>query len=78
MGRPIKIMPSDRLLYKAIKEYIAQNGFSPTIRELQLITDTSSTSVILSRMDKLMVFGYITFRERMARTILILKEMEDE
>ena len=56
-------------LLQAIGQYQAAHGFCPTIRELQQITGTSSSSLVHLRLDQLRSIGLITWEPFVARTI---------
>lgn len=60
-------------LYKAIKEFIEVNGYAPTIRELNEITNKKSTATTFNKLLQLKKKGYITYEEGKSRTIKILK-----
>jgi len=58
-------------IYNIIKEFIASNGYAPTIRELCEITGLSSTSTIHSHLKKLCDNGYISYIHDKKRSIKI-------
>lgn len=60
-------------LYLAIKDFIKENGYAPTIRELNIMTNTKSTSTVYTKLVQLKKKGYITYVEHKSRTIKILK-----
>lgn len=60
-------------LYLAIKDFIKENGYAPTIRELNVITNTKSTCTVYTKLVQLKKKGYITYVENKSRTIKILK-----
>lgn len=60
-------------LYQAIGTFIEHNGYSPTIRELNEITNIKSTSTTFTKLKQLKKKGYITYAENKSRTIRILK-----
>ena len=59
-------------VYKAIKEYIEENGYSPSIRELCKITHKESPATIKFCLDRLRKDGIISFVTGKNRTIRIL------
>lgn len=60
-------------LYQAIGTFIDKNGYPPTIRELNEITNISSTSTTFAKLLQLKKKGYITYAENKSRTIKLLK-----
>lgn len=62
------------LIYQSIKRYIRENKKSPTIRELCLINNLSSTSTIHDYIVKLKDKGYITYIENSGRSIRIKRK----
>lgn len=60
-------------LYTTIKEYIKENGYAPTIREINLLTNIRSTSTTHDKLKQLKKKGYISYLENKPRTIKILK-----
>ena len=60
-------------LYDIIKNFIDENGYAPTIRELNKLTHIKSTSTTHSKLTQLKKKGYITYVEGKSRTIKILK-----
>ena len=62
----------DREMYNIIMLYIAQNGYSPTIRELCKISRLRSTSTVHSRLKKLESLGKIQKLTECPRTITVV------
>ena len=60
-------------LYEAIKSFIEVNGYAPTIRELNVITNIKSTATTHSKLLQLKKKGFITYVEGKSRTIKIIK-----
>lgn len=60
---------ADMIVYNAIKEYINEKGYAPTIRELCELTGKSSTSTIHARLMSLEKSGYIKTHNGKCRTI---------
>lgn len=59
-------------LYKCIKKFIGENGYSPSYRELQNMTNSKSLSVINRDINDLKDLEYITFTEGVSRSLRIL------
>lgn len=64
----------DREMYNIIMLYIAQNGFSPTVREFCKISGLRSTSTVHSRLKKLESLGKIQKLTECPRTITVMYE----
>lgn len=64
--------PKDQEMYNIIMLYIAQNGFSPTIRELCTMTGLKSTSSVHNRLKKLENLGKIQKLSECPRTITVV------
>ena len=62
----------DREMYNIIMLYIAQNGYSPTIRELCKISGLRSTSTVHSRLKKLESLGKIQKLTECPRSITVV------
>ena len=63
-------------LYIAIRDYIEEYGFSPTLRDLGKILGKNSTATIWARLKILKRKGYIDYIYNRNRTIKITKELE--
>ena len=61
----------DREIYNIIMLYIAQNGYSPTVRELCKISGLRSTSTVHNRLKKLESLGKIQKLTECPRTITV-------
>ncbi|MCT4565707.1 MAG: LexA repressor [Maledivibacter sp.] len=59
-------------LYKAIKKYHEDNGYAPTVRELQEICNYKSTSTVYCHLKVLEKAEYIEMGERKSRAIRLL------
>jgi repressor LexA len=66
-----------RKIYKVIKEYIEDYGYSPTYREIADLAYLNSPATIHHHMKKLKEEGYIDFEPKRNRTVRIIKELED-
>ena len=62
----------DKEMYNVISLYIAQNGYSPTVRELCAMTGARSTSTVHSRLKKLENLGKIQRLTECPRTITVV------
>lgn len=62
-----------KILYEAIKEFIKENGYSPTIRELCKMTNKKAPATTFAKLKCLKRMKYITYEENKPRTIKILK-----
>lgn len=60
-------------VYEIIKQFIDQNGYSPSIREIMKLMGLSSPATIHSHLCKLKEKGYITYVPDTNRTIRIIK-----
>lgn len=72
MNRTQIMTDKDREMYNVISLYIAQNGFSPTVRELCAMTGARSTSTVHSRLKKLENLGKIRKLTESPRTITVV------
>ena len=61
-------------VFKAIKDYIQEYGYSPTIRELCSITGRKSSGTIHASLKILKRKGYIDYVYNRNRTIRVLNE----
>lgn len=60
---------------KCINDFINENGYSPTIRELCEIMDLSSPATMHTHLIELSDKGYITYVVGKSRTIRIIKNI---
>ena len=60
------------ILLNAIKGYINEWGYSPTIRELCQITNKKSVGTVVPTLKRLKRDGYIDYTPRRSRTIRVL------
>lgn len=63
--------------FNAIKEFINQYGYSPTVRELCVLTGKSSPGTIEQHIKMLKAKKYIDYIYNRSRTIRIIKKKED-
>ena len=61
---------------EAIREYIAQHGYSPSIRDLMVACDLYSPSTVYVHMNNLKAKGLISFKKGIARSIRVIDESE--
>lgn len=62
-----------RRLYEAIRDYILEYGYSPSMRELCELIGVSSPATIHFGLGILKRKGYIDYKYNRSRTIVILK-----
>lgn len=60
-------------IYNIIKEFINENGYAPTVREIGKLAGLNSPATVFQHLKKLKVKGYIDYIEEKSRTIRILK-----
>jgi SOS-response transcriptional repressor LexA len=65
-------------IYKAIKNYIEKNGFSPSVRELCKLTGINSISTITSYLNKLEEGGYIKRKPKIVRNITLTDKQTEK
>lgn len=63
---------SERRLYDYLQDFIAHHRYSPTIREIKLALEESSSSFVQNLLDRLQSKGYIDRQQGLARTISLL------
>jgi len=63
-------------VFNIVKEFIEKNGYSPSIRELCVLTNKKSTSTIAEYLMVLSDKGYITYQVGKNRTIRIIDEVK--
>ncbi|WP_430885229.1 LexA family protein [Fusibacter sp. JL216-2] len=68
----LQLTTQDINLFKAIKDYYAEQGFSPSYRELLKICNENSLSTVKKRLDRLESMGYITHKVGVARSIRVV------
>lgn len=65
----------ERSVLLAIKQYIMENGYPPTVRELCKLTGYKSTSTVSSTLFELNNKGLIKSKHGQARAIQIVEEV---
>lgn len=63
-------------IFNIIKDFINENGYSPSVRELCELSNRNSPSTIHSYLTLLEVKGYITYKNGKSRTIRIIEEVK--
>ena len=63
-------------VFKALKQYINEHKYSPSMRELCSITGKRSPATINVHLKSLKRLGFITYEEGKSRTIRILKDFK--
>ena len=59
-------------IYKAIKEFIEENGYSPTVRELCFMTKKNSSATIQFALDAMRRDGIVSSVKGRNRTLKLL------
>ena len=72
MTDKMKLTEKQQLVYDSIVDYQMQNGYAPSIRELCVICNLTSTSSVYAHLKKLEELGYIRRREDAPRAIAIV------
>ncbi|WP_158738606.1 helix-turn-helix domain-containing protein [Alteribacillus sp. YIM 98480] len=62
-----------REVYKVICDYMVDNNYPPTFRELQSLIGVKSVSTVYSFLKVLKRKGYVTWEESRPRTLRVLK-----
>ena len=60
-------------IYNIIKEFINENGYAPTVREIGEIAKLNSPSTVFTHLLNLKNKGYINYVEGKPRTIKVVK-----
>jgi repressor LexA len=63
-------------VFEFIKQFIAENGYAPTVREIADGVGTCVPSTVLTYLQILKSEGYVNYVDGKSRTIRILKELE--
>ncbi len=59
-------------VYNFITDYIQKNGYSPSVREINIGTGLSSTSSVYNHLLQLKMMGKIDMKENTPRTISVI------
>ncbi|OAK72703.1 hypothetical protein ABB05_07560 [Lederbergia galactosidilytica] len=62
----------------AIKEYVEDNGYPPSYRELTNLVGLKSVSTLAGHLDRLKAKGYVSFMPGLPRTLSLNKEINVE
>jgi repressor LexA len=74
-----RLSDRQRSILRYMEQYIDNNGYPPTIREIGLATDINSTSVVNYNLNKLVQAGYLSRSGRVSRGLrLVSKNGEPE
>jgi repressor LexA len=65
-------------LYDVIHDFIEQNGFSPSIREICKLMKNNSISTILNCLESLEEGGYIKRKAKTSRSITLTHKIPDK
>lgn len=63
-------------IFEFIKNYVKENQYPPTFREIGVAVGIKSTNTIYCHMHKLQEMGVVVLDESRARTIKIVGELE--
>lgn len=69
-----KMTEKQREILEIIKDFIVENGYPPTVREIGKIANLSSTSTVFVHLMNLEKGGYISMLKGKSRTIRIIKD----
>ena len=66
---------TQRDLYYVINDFIKDNGYSPTFRELCELTFRSSPATVMYLLKEMKKKGYVDWHPKRKRTLMVLKEL---
>lgn len=69
-----ELTPRQQFVYETIKNFIENNGYAPSVRELCNLCCVSSSATMWVHLQKIKQKGYIDFINKKSRTIRIIKE----
>jgi len=72
-----ELTESQNIIFNAIKEFIEEYGYSPTVREIAGITKRHSPATVHAAIKILKRKGYIDYEYNKNRTLRIVKEDSD-
>jgi len=75
MPKRHELSKRQRRILRAIRDFVDENGYPPSIRQLCELADISSTSVASYNLDILQREGYITRDPEVSRGIRLVEEM---
>jgi repressor LexA len=70
-----KLSKRQRHILTYMEQYIEENGYPPTIREIGLATGINSTSVVNYNLNKLVQAGYISRSDKVSRGMRLVAEL---
>ncbi len=70
-----KLSRKEKELVIAIKQYVEDNGYPPTYRELRDLVGLKSISTVSGHLERLKAKGYVSYISGSARTLSINKEL---
>lgn len=77
MSRNISLTPIDKIVWRVIEEYIHDNGYPPSMREIMKVGNVSSTSVVSYSISKLVSQGIISKTNGKSRSTTVLISCQD-
>jgi repressor LexA len=72
-----RLSERQRSILRYMEQYIDNNGYPPTIREIGLATDINSTSVVNYNLNKLVQAGYLSRSGRVSRGLRLVTKNGD-
>ena len=77
MEEKVNIRPTKKQkeLLSFIESFIAEHGYSPSVRDLMQATDITGTSMVAFYLDQLQRRGYIRRDARIPRSITVLRDV---
>ncbi|PSN14630.1 repressor LexA [filamentous cyanobacterium CCT1] len=66
------LLPSERRLYDCLRQLIHLNGYPPSIREMKMALQESSSSFVQDLLDRLQQKGFIVRQQGVARALRLL------
>ena len=63
----------ERRVYDAARQFIAEHGYSPTIRELTALVNYASPASTKVRLNDMRHRGYISFVDATPRTLVLIR-----
>ena len=76
MANENRLTKRDKVVYSAIAEFIKENKYPPSVRELGELTYRTSTATISATLRSLERKGYIATKKGANRTIRIVKDLD--
>jgi repressor LexA len=68
----MSLLPAERRLYNCLRQCITLHGYAPSIREMKIALEKSSTSFVQDLLKRLQTKGFIDKRRGKARAIRLL------